>query len=187
MNELVGEAEIGAEPEIGPAMMQDKTDGVGRVMRHGESLDRDVAHGELRAGEEEPELLAASLAHGALDGIGGKRVAIDRGPELFAKNVEAAGVIAMLVCDEDGVDGRGVDGRRREPGANLARAEAAIDEKAAGGSLDQGAISGAARAEDGHSEHDEINAPKGGGKANRIANFRFSILDFRLFSRRNLR
>ncbi len=68
-------------------------------------------------------------------------------------------MIDMLVGDEDGVDVRRIDGRRRQPGANLARAQAAIDEQAAGGGLDQGAISGAARAEDGHSEHEAINAP----------------------------
>jgi len=55
----------------------------------------------------------------------------------------------VLVGDKDGVDAGGIDGGLGEPGANLARAETAIDEKAAGMGLDQGAISRATRAEDG--------------------------------------
>ncbi len=106
--------------------------------------------------------LAEPLAARSLDGLGGRSVAIDRRPEFPAKHVEAAGVIDVLMGNEDGVDGRGLDAGGLQPRANLARAQTAIDEQTAGGSLDQGAISGAARAEDGHSEHDEINAPGDG-------------------------
>jgi len=71
----------------------------------------------------------------------------------------------MLVGDEDGIDGGGIDGSGIEPGADLAGAEAAIDQEAAGRALDEGAIACATRAEDGHSEHEEMNAPMGGGEA----------------------
>ncbi len=168
VDELGGETEIGAETEAGAAMMKDEADGIGGIMGDGKGLDRDIAHGELRAGEEEAKILAEPFAARALDGIGGEGVAIDGGLEFFAEYIEAAGVIDVLVGDEDGVDGCGIDASGYKAGAHLAGAEAAIDEETALGGLDEGAVAGAAGAEDGHSEHEAINASGVGGKANRI-------------------
>jgi hypothetical protein len=111
--------------------MEDEADGIGGVVGNRECLDGDVSHAELRAGEEKAKFLAAIFAAGALDGIGGEGVTIDRGVKFFAEYVEAAGVIDVLVGDKDGVDAGGIDGGIGKPGANLARAEAAIDKKAA--------------------------------------------------------
>ena len=165
VDEFGGKTEIRAKAEAGPIVMQDETGGLVGVMRDGECLDGEVADREVGTGKEQAKIFAVVAAARTLDGFGGKGVAEDRGLEFFAKDIKAADMVAVLVRDEDGVDGRGVDGCGGEPAANLPRTEAAIDEKAAGRGLDKGAVSRAARAEDGHSEHEEMNAPMGGGEA----------------------
>ena len=165
MDELGREPEIGAEPEASPAMMENEPDGIGGVMRHGKRFNCDIAHGEFRAGHEKPELLAEPLPAGALDGIGGEGVAIDGGLEFLAEDIETRGMIDMLMRDQDGVDGGGIDAGLAKAGADLPGAQAAIDQETALRGLDQGAVSGAPGAEDGHSQHPFINAPKGWGEA----------------------
>jgi len=161
LDELGGESQIGAESEAGAAVMKDKTDGVGRVVRDRKGLDRDVAHGKLRAGEEQAKLLRAPLVRGTLNGIGGKGVAVNRGVKLIAEDVEPAGVINVLVGDENGADGAGINGSRCQPRANLACAEPAVDKESGRGGLDERTISGASRAEDGHSQHEANECARG--------------------------
>lgn len=145
-------------------MMEDKTDGIRGVVRHGKGLDRDVTHHKLGASEEEPEILAAGAGIRTLNRIRGKGVAKNRSSKFLAENLDPCGVIDVFMGNKDGVDGRGFYRSSRKAGANLAGTEPAINQQAAGGGLDESAISGAARAEDGHSEHMQINGPGTLGK-----------------------
>ena len=75
-----------------------------------------------------------------------------------AEHFEAANVIAMFVGEEDAVELRGSDSALFEPHDDLACAQPAIDQEPAMIGRDERAISRAAAAEHGQSEHRWISS-----------------------------
>ncbi len=73
-------------------------------------------------------------------------------PHFAEKAASAAGVVAVLVRDEDGVERSGVDPRRLQPLRELARPEPGVEQHARSAALDQGGVARAARAEDAEAE-----------------------------------
>ena len=83
--------------------MKREADRIDRVMRHGESLDRDIANGKFRAGAKETPVAMAGQRAGA-NRFRGQRVAINRDLEFPAEHFEAADMIAVFVGQEDAIE-----------------------------------------------------------------------------------
>ena len=75
-----------------------------------------------------------------------------------AEHFQAANMIAMLVGEEDAIELPRADSALFEPEDELARAQAAIDQKPAMIGRDERAISSAAAAEHGQCEHASISS-----------------------------
>ncbi len=150
---LRGVAEIG-EPgetvrrreEVVRPVGEEKGHGVVRVMWHGKAFDLEIAESEARAGLE--KLPVGAVFQPGLYGAGGGMVGEDLDRPVARQSADAGGVIAVLVCEEDGIDAfeRLADGGqqlRDSPGR-----ETGVDEHARVLGLEQGAIALTTAAED---------------------------------------
>ena len=149
---LGGATEIGDVTEGPRSGVKSETDWIDRVMRYRESLDRNIADGKFRAGAEEAPI-AMTGERAAADRFRGERVAIDRDLKFPAEHFEPVDMIAVFVCKQDAIELPGSDAAERQTDHELARAQSAIDQDAAMIGRDERAVSGAAAAEHGQSEH----------------------------------
>lgn len=145
-HELGGVAKIGQETHIPRRCMQEKTDGIIRVVRHAEGVHGKIADLEGSAGGEEAEIQAGRAL--GLDGFLREAVAKNRDRLPRAQSREARDVVAVLVRDEDAGEGFGCAIDRREALANLAAAEPGIDENAGVVGFEVGAVARGTAAED---------------------------------------
>ena len=121
-----GVTKVGEETDVAGRGVEQESDGIGGVMRHGERIHNDIAHIETGAGAEYATLkLHLKLE---FDGFLRKPVAIERNFQFRAEAGKPLDVIGMLVSDQDA----GQTFRRAADGgealANLAATEAGIDE-----------------------------------------------------------
>ena len=145
-HELRGVAKIGQETHVSRRCMQEKTDGIIRVVRHAEGVHGKIADLEGSAGGEEAEIQAGRAL--GLDGLLREAVAKNRNRLPRAESGEARDVVAVLVRDEDAGEGFGRAIDRREALANLAAAEPGIDENAGVVGFEVGAVARGTTAED---------------------------------------
>ncbi len=137
-NQAVGMAQIGQKTDVAGNRAQQETDRILRVVRDGKGFDHDVANFKSRAGGEKPagqadfELIFDSLLRGAVAKNGDLQLGTQRG--------ETLNVIGVLVGDEDAIQffGRTPDGG--EALANLAQAEAGVNQEAGLVGLEVGAV-----------------------------------------------
>ena len=146
-DELGGVPQVGQEADVSGRRMEKKSNRIVGVVRHAEGVHGQVADLEGGAGGEEAEVQARGGL--GLDDFLGEAVAVDGNLVLGAEDGEALDVVAVLVGDEDAGEGfRGaVEGE--EALANLASAEAGINEDAGVVGFEIGAVAGGTAAEDG--------------------------------------
>lgn len=126
-DELGGMAEVRKETDGASAGIQDEADGVLGIVGDGEGIDTDLAEFKGGAGDEHAAIeLGLELV---FDGFAGVAIAVDGNVEFSGDGGEALDMIAVLVSDEDAGEAfRGAaDGG--EALADLAAAEAGIDEQ----------------------------------------------------------
>jgi hypothetical protein len=121
-------SQVGEEADIHPVGAQEESDGILGIMRDGEGFDEDIADLEAGAGQE-----AAAVefcVEQGLDGFVGGLVAVDGDAEFVAERSQSLDMVAVLVGDEDA--GQVLRGAAQggEALADLAEAEARIDQDA---------------------------------------------------------
>jgi hypothetical protein len=143
----VGEiAQVSGNGDLDAFGFERESDGVGGIVRDGEAIDFDIADSEARSGLEEREA-RDEFAPG--DGGRGQERAVDRDVELAGDGGDAGDVIGVLVGDEDGVDGFGIDIDGGETLEGFLAAQSGVDQDSGAAGGDQGGVAGAGRGEDG--------------------------------------
>ena len=143
---------IGDESKRARTGMKRVADRIDRIVRDGESLNRDIANRKIRAGPKQPPVLVSRQGPAA-DRFGRERVAINRDFEFPAKHFETADVIAVFVGKEDAVELVRGNSALVEAEDELARAQAAVDQQPAMIGCDECAVSRAPAPEHGQTEH----------------------------------
>lgn len=93
-----GIAKVGEDPKGGIGAGNDEAQGVGGVMRHGEGVDAEFPDLKSRAAVEKTPLgVDGALA----EAFGGEGIGKNGNPVFGAKHLEAAGVVAVLVGEQD--------------------------------------------------------------------------------------
>ena len=134
-----------------------EADGVVGVVGDGEALDLEIAEAKARAGFEElPFRLVAGIQLG-LHGAGGGGVGKDADARKFFQALDAGGMVAVFVGEEDRVDVFERFARGGEELAEFADGKARIDEDARALGDEQGAVARAAATEDGKT-HGHVDA-----------------------------
>lgn len=146
-DEFSGVAEVGEEADVAGGGAEEEADGVLGVVGDGERIDRDIAEIEGATGLELSE--GEGVFALALDGFGGEAVAVDGDAEFSGDGAEAHDMVGVFVGDEDTVEGFGGAADTGEALADLASAEAGIDEQARFGGFEVGTIASGTAAEDG--------------------------------------
>ena len=135
--------------------MEHEAHGFDRVVRHGEGLHGHVLDLEVPARAEEPPVavLAQALALAPQD-FRRQRVAVDgQRRVLAAEHLQATGVVAVLVGEQDAVEFLGFDPGLFQAHDDLARAQARVDQQSALVGGDERTVARAAAAQDGEGEH----------------------------------
>ena len=138
-------------------MPQNKTHGVGGIMRHGEGMDVEVP--ELKDGsacEEAPFRFDVASA----EAVRRQLVCENRDRFFSAKSLEPARVVHMLVGEENACEtlrGRIQSGKKR---AKAFGAEARIDQNRGLSRLGKNSVSRAAAGEDGDMDHEPVTLNK---------------------------
>ena len=145
-------AEVSNVTEAPRSGVKGEANRIDRVMRDGESLDRDIADGKFRAGAKEAPV-AMTGERAAANRFRRKRVAIDRDLEFATEHFKPADMIAMFVCKQDAIELSGSNAAERQTHDELACAQPAIDQNVAMIGRNERAISGAAAPEHGQTEH----------------------------------
>ena len=138
-------AEISQETDVCRGGAQEETDGLLGIVGHTESFDQDIAYFEAGTGGEHAPL--AGEAQLILDRLLGGTVAINGNVELGGQSDQALHMVGMFVGDEDRAEVLRGAANRGQPFADLTEAEPGIDQDAGVISLDIGAVSGGAAAE----------------------------------------
>ena len=133
--------------------MESESNRVYGIMRDREGLHHDIADGKLGAGAENSPVPVAVQGAVTSNCLGGESVAIDRHRKFPAKDLQTTDVIAMFVGEEDAVELVGSETALFQPQNNLARAQPAIHQQLAVIRRNQGAVSRAAAAKHGQTEH----------------------------------
>src|SRR6266568_2178597 len=123
-------------------------------MRHGKSLDENVADGELGTGAKNSPVPMSIQGVIAPDRFGSECVAVNRHGQFPAENFEATNVIAMLVREQNAIEILWVHAALLESKRNLSRAQSAINQNFAVVGRNQRTIPGAPAPEHGQTEHD---------------------------------
>jgi hypothetical protein len=148
-------AEVGDDGELRAVGAKGVGDRIGGVVRNGEGRDFDVADGEALA---RTDVLDAIDFFGDAGGKEADDFAMRRfgeiggGAPVAEKLRQAAGVIGMLVGNEDGVEAIGRDAQRGEAAERFLAAEAGVHEKAGALGFEQRGIARTAGSEDGDSQ-----------------------------------
>ena len=147
-----GVTEIGDKPERARAGMKRETHRIDRIVRHRKRLDMDIADRKIRSGPEQPPV-SMPRKNAAADRFRGEGIAVDGNSVFPAEHFEPANVIAMFVREENAIELARGDSALFEPQDELTRAQSTINEQPAMIGRDKRAISGAAAAEHGETEH----------------------------------
>jgi len=142
-------AEVGQEADVAVAGAEQKPDRVAGIVRDGESIHQHVADFKGGAGGKDLEFQRQSERGG--DGIAGKPVAVDRDAQFRRQAGKALDMVGMLVGDEDAGEAFGRAANGEEALADLASAQAGIDEEAGLVRFEVGAIAAGTAAENGES------------------------------------
>ena len=146
-NEPGALAEVSQEANARGGGVQQETDRVDGVMRHGERF-----HGEIADLNGVPSLKQAKLEVAlvyAADFLGGMAIAINGQPGLLSQHAQALYMIGMFVRDEYAVEPFGRAILRQQPLANAPGADAAIEQQARAGRLQIRGIAAAAAGQNG--------------------------------------
>ena len=139
-------ADIAENSQTAVAALEAKSDRVDGIVGHGKGLDFDSVDLEGVAGFE---LLPG---HARLHAFAHDRAGVGRGVDgettLAAKDVDPAGVITVLVGEDDGSEAVGINPDLSKTGAELACREARIDKDASLFVADEGTVALTAAAED---------------------------------------
>ena len=145
-----GAAEIGGDPDTGAGrhVHQRDRDRIGRVVRGEEGLDPEAAHLEGTGDRVGPRALVApeevaARREGALREV-------DRGAVAAREHAHAARVVAVIVCDQNGVKLGRRDAGHPEPALEIAGAESGVHQDAGSGRLHQHRVARASAAEAAH-------------------------------------
>jgi hypothetical protein len=126
VHELGGESQIREEPERGAAMMQNEAEWFHRIVRHRKTLDINVANPEIATRNKQAPVLRHFLV--AAQSFGGEPIAVYRRLEVFAPDIEAAAVVAVLMRQEDPIDLEWIAADHAQPLESLPRTQAPIDQ-----------------------------------------------------------
>lgn len=150
-------AEVGDDSDFGAVGAERVAHRIGGVVWNGEWRNFDVADGEFFAGADMLHALkffrrsfrqeAENFGEGAFGEIG-------RGAKMAQKLGESAGMVGVLVRNEDGVHAIGIFVESGETAKGFFAAEAGIDEETSALGFKQRGVSGAAGSENGNSKAD---------------------------------
>ena len=157
---MVGVAEVGENPEGRVAAPEDEAHRVGGIVRHGKGGDFQRADGEARTRGEEPPVGGGIARVLSADFVGREPGGVDGAAQGGEEDGQSAGVVAVLVGEEDSIDGRGVDADGVEAGEGFAGAEAGIEKQGGVAGPDHGGVAVAAAAED-----DQFHGAQRSGRA----------------------
>lgn len=163
-----GVAEVADDAKTAASIGEEEADGIDGVVGDGEGVD--VEAGGLKGGaglDEAPAWLFFEVGGKDLAGVG---IAVNGEVEGAEEDVEAAGVVAVLVGEEDALEGVRPYAEGVEPAAQLECGEPGVHKQGAVLSGDDGAVARAAAAEDGKMHKSRMAGERGN------ANFR--PLDF---------
>jgi hypothetical protein len=150
-------AEIGADGHLGAVRPKSEADGIGGVVRDGESVDVNVADGKALAsldGFDAAEALSESVGEDALEGVHGGFGDVQRRFPDAEDLREAVAVVGVFVGDEDGVEMVDVAFDSGEAGEGFAFAETGVNEDAGGVAFQQGDVARTAGGKDGNAKAD---------------------------------
>ena len=148
--------EIGDKSERVRSGIKREANRIDRVMRHRESLHRNVANLELRASPKDSPMPVLIQRTTIADGFRGLRVCINRNVELAAKNFEPANVVPVFMSEQDAVELFRQNAALLEPEGDLARAKTAINQNFTMVGRDERAVSTATASEHRQTEHAAI-------------------------------
>ncbi len=147
-------AGIRQHTEAPRAVVEDELQGLARIVWHGVGQDPQIADAEGIVGTAETDggpVGAAQRCRGAIRAVAGP----DRNTVFGGERIGAADMVAMLVRDENGVEGRRRAAQAFKPAHGLADAESAIEQDTRArrsiGGFDEQRIALAAAAETGES------------------------------------
>lgn len=150
-------AQVGDDGHFGAVGAERVAHWIGGVVRNGEWRNFDVADGEFFAGAD--MLHALQFFRGAFrqetENLGESSLRkIGSCPEVAQKLGESAGMVGVLVRNEDGVHAIGIFVEGGEAAKRFFAAEAGIDEETSALGFKQRGVSGAAGSENGNSKAD---------------------------------
>ena len=144
---------VSNKTEAARAGLKHESDRVYRVVRHGESLQRDIANRELSASRKQSPVPASLRKTIGSKRLAGEPIAVNRQVELVAKNFKAANVIGVFVRENNTIQLLRRDAALLEAQNDLPRAETAINENLAMIRGNQRTVSRAPAAEHSQAEH----------------------------------
>lgn len=145
-HELGGMTEVGEKTNVHTLGAQEITDRIVSIVRDGKSIHTDFTDLESGAGVKETKI-ETSFGELQFDRFLGEPIAIDRNVQLAAERAEAIGVIGMFVREENAGEAFWLAADLLETVANLAGAEAGVDQEAGRSGLEIGTIAIRATAE----------------------------------------
>ena len=100
-DEVGGMAEIGEEADVPRGGAQEEADGIVGVVRHAESVDREVA--EIKGGTGGEESVVERALELSLDGFFGETIAVNGDAQAAGEHAEALSVVGVFVSDENAI------------------------------------------------------------------------------------
>ena len=124
-------AKIGQKAKAQAIHLEQETNGIISIVRHGKGFNPHIAHLESGAGGKNLEIkFRLELL---LDSILGEAIAINRNRNLFAKSAQAIGVVSMLVGKENASEVFGSAANLGQALANLPAAKTSINKQPGAG------------------------------------------------------
>jgi len=145
--------EVGDESQTARAGVESKANRIDCIMRHGKSLDANVADRKLRAGTKNPPVTMSIQAAITPARFRGERIGINWQVIFAAKNFQPANMITMLVGEQNAIELIWGDAALLEAEDNLPRAQPTVDQQSTMIGGDQCAVPRAATPEHGQTEH----------------------------------
>ena len=149
-----GMAQVRQETNVPGASAEQVTNRVLGVVRNAERLDQDVAHFKTGSGGEEPARQARLVL--ILHRLEGGPVAIDGNVQLLAEQRQALHMIRVLVRDQDPSQILRRPANGGEALANLAQAEARVNQDAGLFGFHIGTVAGGTAAKDGQANRHSL-------------------------------
>ena len=100
-DEASGVTKVGKEADVPGGGAQEETNGIVGVVRHAESVDREVA--EIKGGTGGEESVVEWALELSLDGFFGKTIAVNGDAQAAGEHAEALSVVGVFVGDENAI------------------------------------------------------------------------------------